>query len=82
MSRKVREILSMLNMLELTTHEDRIEIDRRIEEEAGMNCDEAIENNIISEKRVKEIAMEVIQARIKKKKKLLEQEAEFAEPPA
>jgi len=72
----------MLNMLELTTHEDRIEIDRRIEEEAGMNCDEAIENNIISEKRVKEIAMEVIQARIKKKKKLLEQEAEFAEPPA
>ncbi|MEM0494528.1 MAG: hypothetical protein QXU72_04545 [Thermofilum sp.] len=43
MSRLVRLMLQQLGLYELTTHEDRLEIDREIERRTGLSCDEALE---------------------------------------
>ncbi|MEM2636749.1 MAG: hypothetical protein QXL15_00195 [Candidatus Korarchaeota archaeon] len=60
MSIKVRELLKALNLLDLTTHEDRVEIDHEIERQTGMPCDEAIENGIITEEEFREIVMKIL----------------------
>jgi len=38
MSKKVRELLKWLGILDQTTHEDRLEIDREVEREIGLDC--------------------------------------------
>jgi len=43
MSKKVRELLKWLGILDQTTHEDRLEIDREVERETGLPCDEGVE---------------------------------------
>jgi len=43
MSKKVRERLKELGILNQTTHEDRLEIDREVERETGLDCDEGME---------------------------------------
>jgi len=42
MSKKVRELLKLLGILDQTTHEDRLGIDREIERETGLPCDEGV----------------------------------------
>jgi len=41
-SKKVRELLKLLGILDQTAHEDRLEIDREIERETGLSCDEGV----------------------------------------
>lgn len=42
MSRKVKVRLGRMEVLDQTTHEDRMELDRRIEEKTGKYCDEGV----------------------------------------
>jgi len=42
MSKKVREVLKMLGLFDQTTHEDRLEIDREVERETSLPCDEGV----------------------------------------
>jgi len=42
MSRLVRIRLEKLNLLHLTNHQDRVEIDREIERRTGLSCDEGV----------------------------------------
>ncbi len=42
MSRKVKERLMLMRVLKQTTHEDRVELDRRIEEKTGKYCDDGV----------------------------------------
>jgi len=43
MSKKVRERLKELGILDQTTHEDRLEIDREVERETGLGYNEGME---------------------------------------
>jgi len=70
MSKLVREWLARLELLALTTHEDRLEIDREIEIRTGLYCDDAIAMGLISEEEFIEIVKKVL-ARKKKKALLL-----------
>lgn len=63
MSIKVRELLKLLGLYELTTHEDRVEIDREIEALTGVSCDEAIENGLVSVEEFREIVYGVLRRR-------------------
>ena len=63
MSRRVREWLTLLGLLHLTTHEDRLEIDREIELLTGVNCDEAIEKGLIDIQEFKEIVFSILRKR-------------------
>jgi len=65
LSRLVREWLARLGLLHLTTHEDRIEIDREIEARTGMYCDDAIAMGLVGEEEFLEIVMGVIRRRKK-----------------
>ena len=42
MSQHVRAWLIELHMLNQTTHEERVEIDKEIERRTGMNCDDPL----------------------------------------
>ncbi len=42
MSDRVKERLMLMRVLRHTTHEDRVELDRRIEEQTGKYCDEVV----------------------------------------
>lgn len=68
MSRLVREWLLALGLYHLTTHEDRKEIDRIIEERYGMYCDDAIAQGLVSEEEFREIVEAVLRRRRKRKK--------------
>ena len=70
MSKLVREWLARLGLLPLTTHEDRLEIDREIEIRTGLYCDDAIAMGLISEEEFIEIVKKVL-ARKKKRSLLL-----------
>ena len=69
MSKLVREWLARLGLLHLTTHEDRLEIDREIEIRTGYYCDDAIAMGLISEEEFLEIVQEVIERGKKRKKR-------------
>ena len=43
MSRRVRNRLRLMGILAQTTHEDRVELDRRIEERTGKYCDDGVD---------------------------------------
>jgi len=66
MSKLVREWLARLNLLEMTTHEDRLEIDKEIEKRTGLYCDDAISMGLISEEEFIGIVRKVLHRRKKK----------------
>lgn len=63
MSRLVRLLLRELGLYDLTTHEDRLEIDAEIERRTGLSCDEAIESGVISREEFAAIVLEVLRRR-------------------
>lgn len=63
MSRLVRLLLMRLGLYPLTTHEDRVEIDREIELRTGVSCDEAIERGLVSREEFLAIVFEVLRRR-------------------
>jgi len=69
MSIKVRLWLKALGLYELTTHEDRLEIDREIKRRTGVYCDDAVEKRLVSEKEFKEIVDAILRRKKKRKQK-------------
>lgn len=67
MSRVVKLRLQLLNLLPLTDHEDRQEIDREIERRTKLNCDQGVEQ--LTDEQFKELVYEVLK---RKKKKVME----------
>lgn len=63
MSIKVRELLALLGIE--TTHEEREEIDKIIEERTGLYCDEGV--NLLSKEEFLEIVYEA-KRRVRKRK--------------
>ena len=72
MSIKVRLWLKALGLYELTTHEDRLEIDREIKRRTGVYCDDAVEKRLVSEEEFKDIANAILRRKKKRKQKELE----------
>ena len=72
MSKLVRMWLKWLGLLHLTTHEDRLEIDREIERLTGVDCDTAIERGLITLNEFREIVERVLRRR-RRRKRLLEE---------
>ena len=68
MSIRVRELLALFGLLDRTTHEDRLEIDREIEARTGMPCDDAIEKGVISKEEFLEVVEEVLRRKKRKKR--------------
>lgn len=62
----MREWLRRLGLYELTTHEDRVEIDREIEERTGVSCDEALASGLITEEEFLRIVRSVLGRRRRK----------------
>lgn len=71
MSRRVREWLHKLNLLWKTTSENRTEIDREIERRTGVNCDEAIARNLVSETEFLEIVNMILGRKKRKEAELM-----------
>ena len=71
MSQKVREWLMLLQLFDQTTHEDRVEIDLEIERRTGINCDDAITGQLISEQEFREIVATILNRKKKKKKEVV-----------
>ena len=60
MSAKVREWLRLLRLFDRTTHTDRLDIDKEIERITGVNCDKALNNNMITKDDFIEIVKEIL----------------------
>jgi hypothetical protein len=71
MSIKVRLWLKALGLYWLTTHEDRIEIDKEINNRTGVYCDKAIEKRLVSEKEFKEIVNAILKRKKKRKESIV-----------
>ena len=67
MSVRVREWLERMGLLHLTDHEDRVEIDRRIELRTGVNCDEAIDHGQITKQEFEKIVNSILNRKRKRK---------------
>jgi len=67
MSRRVRELLKQMGLYYLTTHEDRLEIDREIGRRTGLSCDEGVER--LSREEFEEIVRSVLWMRRWRRKK-------------
>jgi ATP-dependent protease ClpP protease subunit len=59
----VRLLLREMRLYDMTTHEDRLEIDREIERRTGLSCDEAIEMGLISRDEFLAIVNEILRRR-------------------
>ena len=70
MSIRVREWLRLMGLLHLTTHEDRVEIDRAIERRTGGYCDDAIDRGLISKREFEEIVRAILKRRKKRSKEV------------
>ena len=55
----------LMGLFGLTSHQDRVEIDREIERRTGVYCDDAIDRGLISKREFEEI----VQSILKRKKK-------------
>jgi DNA-binding cell septation regulator SpoVG len=66
----VKQKLKEFGLLHLTTHEDRVEIDRIIEETTGLYCDEGAK--ILSDDEFREIVEHVLRRKRKKVEKSVE----------
>lgn len=71
----MREWLRALGLYGQTTHEDRREIDKEVENITGVDCDYAIENRMIDQEEFRRIVMLVIRRRKQVSEKVLEQMA-------
>ena len=68
MSRRVKARLRRMRILEKTDHEDRVELDRLIEEKTGKPCDEGVDE--LSDEDILDLLMLIWR---KRKKKVLEE---------
>lgn len=66
MSDRVKERLMLMRVLTQTTHEDRVELDRRIEKKTGKHCDEGVFE--LTDEEIMEL-LRLIWAKKKRKKK-------------
>ena len=71
MSIKVRMWLKALGLYELTTHADRLEIDREIKRRTRVYCDDAIDKGLVSEEEFREIVNAILRRKKKRKQKEL-----------
>lgn len=67
MSKRVKERLRRMKILEKTDHEDRVELDQKIEEKTGKPCDEGVDE--LSDEDILDLLRLVWK---KRKKKVLE----------
>ena len=67
MSKRVKARLRRMKILEKTDHEDRVELDRLIEEKTGKPCDEGVDE--LSDEDILDLLMLIWK---KRKKKVLE----------
>ena len=68
MSKRVKERLRRMRILEKTDHKDRVELDRKIEEKTGKPCDEGV--NELSDEDILDLLRLIWR---KRKKKVLEE---------
>ena len=68
MSRRVKERLMLMRVLAQTTHEDRAELDRRIEKKTGKYCDKGVDE--LSDEDILDLLRLIWR---KRKKKVLEE---------
>ncbi len=68
MSKRVKERLRRMKVLEKTDHEDRVELDRKIEEKTGKPCDEGVDE--LSDEDILDLLMLIWK---KRKKKVVEE---------
>ena len=68
MSKRVKERLRRMRILEKTDHEDRVELDRKIEEKTGKPCDEGVDE--LSDEDILDLLRLIWR---KRKKKVLEE---------
>jgi len=68
MSVKVREWLKRMGLLHLTTHDDRVAIDKEIESRTGIYCDDAVDKGLISKSEFEKIVRSILD----RKKKIKE----------
>ena len=65
MSRRVKERLRLMRVLAQTTHEDRVELDRRIEEKTGKYCDDGVVE--LTNEEIMELLRQIWEKKRKKK---------------
>ena len=63
LSRLVRDWLRRFNLYEQTMHTDRLAIDNEIEARKGVNCDEAMANDRVSDSEFLEIVNLILRRR-------------------
>ena len=68
MSKRVKERLRRMRILEKTDHKDRVELDRKIEEKTGKPCDEGVDE--LSDEDILDLLRLIWR---KRKKKVLEE---------
>ena len=68
MSKRVKERLRRMKILEKTDHKDRVELDRKIEEKTGKPCDEGVDE--LSDEDILDLLRLIWK---KRKKKVLEE---------
>jgi len=67
MSVKVREWLKRMGLLHLTTHDDRVAIDKEIESRTGIYCDDAVDKRLISKGEFEKIVHSILDRKKKRK---------------
>lgn len=67
MSDRVKERLMLMRVLRLTTHDDRVELDRVIEERTGKYCDEGVSE--LTDEQIMILLRQIWEDKKKKKKK-------------
>jgi len=68
LSKRVKERLRRMKILEKTDHKDRVELDRKIEEKTGKPCDEGVDE--LSDEDILDLLRLIWK---KRKKKVLEE---------
>ena len=68
MSRRVKERLMLMRVLAQTTHEDRVELDRRIEEKTGKYCDDGVDE--LTDEEIMELLRKIWERKKRKKKSI------------
>ena len=68
MSRRVKERLRRMDVLQKTDHEDRVELDKKIEEKTGKYCDTGVDD--LSDEEILDLLRAIWK---KRKKKVLEE---------
>ena len=68
MSKRVKERLGRMKILEKTDHKDRVELDRKIEEKTGKPCDDGVDE--LSDEDILDLLRLIWK---KRKKKVLEE---------